>query len=156
MLGGKSNQKIDSSGGELNTIIGANSVVEGTLNIQNSIRVNGKVIGELKTTGSLTIGNQGYVEGSIKASSVVIGGKVKGTIISSNKIILESTSVFIGDLQTPSLSIAEGSVFDGKCSMDENVKFQIKEPEKKIETKEFVKEEKNPDSNEENNEKNRQ
>ena len=152
MLGGKSSQKINSSSGELNTIIGVNSVVEGTLNIQNSLRVNGKVIGKLKTTGSLTIGNQGYVEGSIKASSVVIGGKVKGTIISSNKVILESSSVFIGDLQTPSLSISEGSVFDGKCSMDEEAKFAIKEPETKFEIKETIKKEENPDINEESNE----
>ena len=82
----------------------------------------------------------------------MIGGKVKGTIISSNKVILESSSVFIGDLQTPSLSIAEGSVFDGKCSMDEEAKFAIKEPETKFEIKETIKEEENPDINEESNE----
>jgi len=132
MLSGKSNQKLNVGSGELNTIIGANSVIEGKLDIQNSIRINGKVLGEVKTTGVLTVGNQGYIEGSIKANSVIIGGKVKGTITASSKVALESSSVFIGDLKTPSLAISEGAVFDGNCIMDEN---QIKKDEKKEEEK---------------------
>ena len=140
MLSGKSNQKVSIASGELNTIIGANSVVEGKLQIQNSVRVNGKVIGELKTTGVLTIGNQGYIEGGIKASSVIIGGKVKGSIVANGKVTMESSSVFIGDLITPSLSIAEGAIFDGNCIMNGDDK-KVEPPKKEPETKESDKEE---------------
>ncbi len=104
---------------ELNTIIGKGSVINGKISIQNSVRIEGRVIGEVSSTGTVTIGSKGEVEGDIVAINAVIGGKVKGSIKASEKIILESNSVLVGDLQTVKLTIDEGAMFEGKCYMSD-------------------------------------
>ncbi len=119
---------------ELNTIIGKGSVIEGTINIKNSIRVDGKVKGDLSSTGTVTIGGDGQVDGTIVAANAIIGGRVRGKMIVKQKIILEKNSVMIGDLKTQKLNINEGAVFDGNCIMDDS-KAPKKEPEKPIDDK---------------------
>ncbi len=107
---------------ELNTIIGKGSVIDGKIKIKNSIRVDGKVKGEISSSGTTTIGSEGEVEGTINASNAIIGGKVRGKMNVQSKIILEKNSVLVGDLKTQKLNIAEGAIFNGDCIMeDKNV-----------------------------------
>lgn len=104
---------------ELNTIIGKGSVIEGKIKIKNSVRIDGKIKGEITSTGTVTIGSDGEVEGTINAANAIIGGKVRGKMNVQSKIILEKNSVLIGDLKTQKLNIAEGAIFDGNCIMDD-------------------------------------
>ena len=102
---------------ELNTFIGPGSVLHGKLSIKNSVRVDGRIEGEISSTGTLTVGPDGEVDGDIYAAHAIVGGKVRGSITAAKSIILEAQSVFIGDLTTAKLSIAEGAMFEGKCTM---------------------------------------
>ena len=104
---------------ELNTIIGKGSVIEGKIIIKHSIRVDGKIKGDIASTGTVTVGGEGEVEGTITAANAIIGGRVRGKMIVKSKIILEKNSVLIGDLKTQKLNINEGAVFDGNCIMEE-------------------------------------
>jgi len=120
------NMKEDSR--ELNTIIGKGSVINGKVSIQNSIRIEGKVIGEVFSSGTITVGAKGEIEGNIEGINAIIGGKVKGSVTAAEKIVLEANSILIGDLKTVKLTIDEGAMFEGKCSMpDENEKTGLKE-----------------------------
>lgn len=117
------NKSYDSGGNgdrhELNTIIGKGSVIEGKIKIKNSVRIDGKIKGEITSTGTVTIGSDGEVEGTINAANVIVGGRVRGKMNVKSKIILEKNSVLIGDLITQKLNIAEGAIFDGNCIMDD-------------------------------------
>jgi len=104
---------------ELNTIIGKGSFIEGTIDIKNSIRIDGRIKGDVSSTGTVTVGGDGEVEGTIKAANAIVGGRVRGKMIVKQKIILEKHSVLIGDLQTQKLSINEGAIFDGNCIMED-------------------------------------
>ncbi len=106
---------------ELNTIIGKGTVIDGKIKIKNSIRVDGKVKGEISSSGTTTIGSEGEVEGTINASNAIIGGKVRGKMNVQSKIILEKNSVLVGDLKTQKLNIAEGAIFDGGCIMEDKI-----------------------------------
>jgi len=123
-----------SSRHELNTIIGKGSYIEGKINIQNSIRIDGKIKGDITTTGTLTVGPEGEISGNSLVENAVIGGKIKGTLKANSKVILESSSIFIGDLKTQRITIDEGAVFEGNCQMREGDKPQTpvkkSEPEK--------------------------
>lgn len=116
MFGGKSRKEIE-DGRELNTILGKGSVIEGKIIIKNSVRVDGRVVGEISSTGTITVGDNGEIEGDITAVRAIVGGKVKGRINASAKAVLEANSVFIGDLQTATLTIDEGAMFEGRCLM---------------------------------------
>ena len=102
-------------------IIGAGTVVEGKIRSQGNVRVDGKLIGELTASESLSIGITGEVEGNVAAKNVTVGGKVRGTINASEKIIFEGKSVVRGDIRATRLVVDEGSIFDGRVSMTEKV-----------------------------------
>ena len=79
--------------------------------------MDGKLIGNIKSTDSIIIGKDGEVEGEIEVKNAVVGGKIKGKIVASGKVTLETTSVFNGQLKANKLVIDEGSVFDGTSQM---------------------------------------
>ncbi len=105
--------------GNLNTIIGKGSSFEGKLNVKSTLRVDGVLKGTITTTESLVIGKEGDVNGEVKVKNAIIGGKLRGKLVASGKVVLEANSVFSGELNTAKLVIDEGAFFDGNCSMGE-------------------------------------
>lgn len=101
-------------------LIGAGTVVEGKIRTQGSIRVDGKLTGEVHAAENLAIGVTGDIEGAVNGRNVTVGGKVKGNITSADKLVLESKAVVRGDVKASKLVIDEGAVFDGKVTMTEN------------------------------------
>ena len=106
-----------SSGGDLNTIIGKGTYFEGTVKVQSSIRVDGRLKGRLTTSESLVVGKEGEIDGEVSVKNAIIGGKVRGKIHASGRVVLEERSVFQGELKTAKLVINEGALFEGVCSM---------------------------------------
>lgn len=108
-------------------IISAGSVVEGKVKSQGSIRIDGKLIGDVTASETIAIGLNGEIEGNITAKNVTVGGKVKGTINASEKIVFEGKSVVRADIRAARLVIDEGSIFDGKVIMaDRNPTHETK------------------------------
>lgn len=105
--------------GELNTILGKSSNFEGNISVEHSLRVDGRVKGDIKSGDTLVVGKEGEVIGNVKVKNLVIGGRVKGTIDAVGKIVLESKSEFRGEMKTSKLVIDEGAIFEGRCSMSE-------------------------------------
>ena len=103
--------------GELSTILGKGSVFEGKLNVEHTLRVDGKFTGDIVTTDTLIIGKEGNINGNVDAKMLIVGGKISGTAKIKDKIVLETKSEFRGEMKTTKLVIDEGAVFDGRCSM---------------------------------------
>ncbi len=115
MLGKKSEDFNDS--GNLNTIIGKGSSIDGTMKVNSTLRVDGRVKGNVTTTDSLVLGKDGVINGEVVVRNAIIGGKLKGKLTASGKVVLETKSVFNGELKTTKLVIDEGAIFEGNCSM---------------------------------------
>jgi cytoskeletal protein CcmA (bactofilin family) len=107
-------------GGELNTMIGKGTVVQGDMRVQNSIRVDGKVNGNITSTDTVQIGKEGEVEGHIHARHALLAGRVSGNILTQGKVLLETKAVVLGDIRAARLVVEEGAVFNGKCTMKED------------------------------------
>ena len=121
------------NGGQLNTIVGKGSVLEGTFNINNSLRVDGSIKGRLTVGDSLTVGKEGVIEADIETKKATVAGKVIGTLKASERIVLESSSTLEGDLKTKFLVIEEGAVVVGNCQSSNETKnlSPVKVPPKK-------------------------
>ncbi|MCH7756173.1 polymer-forming cytoskeletal protein [candidate division KSB1 bacterium] len=113
---GKRNEDFNSSG-NLNTIIGKGSSIDGTLKVDSTLRVDGRIKGNVTTSDSLVIGKDGAINGDVVVRNAIIGGKLKGKLTASGKVVLEAKSEFKGELKTTKLVIDEGAVFEGNCSM---------------------------------------
>ncbi len=101
----------------MNTIIGKDSIIEGTLEVQGGLRVDGIVRGRISATESLAVGDSGRVEADLTVRIAVIGGKVVGNIFAQDKIELQSKAEVEGDITTKNLIVEEGAVFHGRCNM---------------------------------------
>ena len=100
-------------------MIGPGTVVEGKIRSQGSVRIDGKLTGEITASESLAVGLSGEIDGNVTAKNVTIGGKVRGSITASEKIVFEGKAVIKGDLRASKLVIDEGCLFDGKVAMTE-------------------------------------
>lgn len=104
------------NGTKIETIIGHATEIEGNINTNQSVRVDGKIKGEIKADG-VYVGESALVTGDITGNRVTIAGQVKGNVSSSTTLeILPKGHVF-GDIRTNKLIIADGAVFDGNCQM---------------------------------------
>jgi cytoskeletal protein CcmA (bactofilin family) len=104
------------------TIISEGVKLEGNLNSKGNIRIDGIINGNVRAEGNITIGEHGEITGEVKAQVIVTGGKITGTAVASEKIVLESSSNLKGDLVTKILVVEEGAVFDGKSAMNSKEK----------------------------------
>ncbi len=117
MLGKKDNGAVAGGGQTLNTIIGRGTLFEGTMKVENSVRVDGVFKGELSCSGALTISQSGEAYAHLEGKDIYINGIVRGTVC-AEKVRLDSQARFIGDIYATALSVAEGAIFHGSCSMD--------------------------------------
>ena len=101
---------------ELN-FIGRGTIIDGNIKTESSIRVDGAIKGKLICKNTVTVGDGGRIEGDVQAVNAIIGGKIKGKIIVSEKLVLESKSSLVGELKAKKLIIDEGSVFEGTSDM---------------------------------------
>jgi len=80
-----------------------------------SMRIEGTVIGDIDIDGVIIIGDSGYVDGNVRASSVRIAGRVYGNVQCRHALHLTSTADIVGDINAPSLIIDNGAVLVGYC-----------------------------------------
>ena len=109
----------ESNGKTLNTVIGKGSIIEGTLNIANSVRVDGVIKGNLNCAETLILSGEGVIEAEIKVKDAIIGGKVVGNIKADGRVELEANSSVKGDITVKQIVINEGAVFQGNCDMSD-------------------------------------
>ncbi len=99
------------------TVIGAGTVLEGTLKAGMSARIDGTINGDVTSSGTIVVANAGVVNGNISAADVKISGTVKGNVSVTGKIELIAEGKILGDIKAASLSIAETAIFEGNCKM---------------------------------------
>ncbi|MBW7857212.1 MAG: polymer-forming cytoskeletal protein [Leptonema sp. (in: Bacteria)] len=102
----------------VNSIIGEGSEFRGEFKIRDLLRIDGYFKGTIITEGKVLIGKTGQVDTDIQAGIVVVGGEVRGNISATKRIVLLSTCKLYGDLITPSLIVEDGTVFEGRCTIN--------------------------------------
>jgi cytoskeletal protein CcmA (bactofilin family) len=104
--------------GRLSGFVGHGTVLTGETMFQAMLRVDGHLVGTVASdSGTLIVGTNGKVDANVSVSAAMINGTVNGDIIATEKIQLGRTAVVIGNIQTPRLTIEEGAVLEGGCTM---------------------------------------
>jgi cytoskeletal protein CcmA (bactofilin family) len=98
-------------------LIGNGMTVEGKLSFNDTVKIDGNFTGEIQSSGTLVVGESGYVKGQIKVGHAIITGEVKGTLEATTRVELKSPAKLFGDILTPNLIIGDGVVFEGNCIM---------------------------------------
>lgn len=75
-----------------------------------------RITGEVKSKGSVKVGQSTVIVGNIFGSSAVIAGAVKGDIDVHGPVVLDTTAIVMGNIKSQSVQINNGAVIEGMCS----------------------------------------
>jgi cytoskeletal protein CcmA (bactofilin family) len=103
-------------------IIGLGTTIEGNVDAQGDIRIDGKIIGNVVSKGKVVLGTTGIVEGNIIAKNAEVAGETVGKINIEELLTLKSTANINGDIVTSKLMVETGANFTGTCQMGAVVK----------------------------------
>lgn len=104
--------------GTLSGFVGSGTVMTGEANFKAMLRVDGQLSGRVNSeTGTLIVGSHGQVDANIEVAIATIHGTVNGDIIATQRLELGRAAKVNGNVQTPSLMIEQGAIFEGSCKM---------------------------------------
>ena len=104
--------------GTLSGFVGSGTAITGEATFKSLLRIDGKFSGRIASpSGTLIVGAGGVVDANIEVSIATILGTVNGDIIATQRIELGRAGKLNGNIQTPSLMIEQGAVFEGSCKM---------------------------------------
>jgi cytoskeletal protein CcmA (bactofilin family) len=104
--------------GEINTLLGKGSEFEGKLTFEGTVRVDGKLSGQVFSDDVLVVGEGAEVHAEIDIGEIIIQGTVVGNIRAKRAVEIHAPGKVKGDVTTPSLQIDKGVIFEGKCYME--------------------------------------
>ena len=117
---GKNQKKTQNEKDKALTVIARDTVVKGKIEDAGEIVIHGSFEGEISSSASLTVAPTGVVDAIITSHQIYINGRVRGTL-HTETVHLDSQARLVGDVHTPSLQITEGAVFQGSCSMPDQI-----------------------------------
>jgi len=104
--------------GTLSGFVGGGTVVTGEANFKAMMRIDGHMSGRVNSSsGTLIVGANGKVDANIEVAVAIIHGTINGDIIATQRLELGRAAKVNGNIQTPSLVIEQGAVFEGSCKM---------------------------------------
>ena len=103
------------------TTIGESIVFKGELSGDADLVIDGQVEGKINLNrNSLTVGAHGNVNAAVVANTVVVAGKVRGSITAAEKVDVRDTCSMEGDICAPRVVIAHGAYFCGAIDMGQS------------------------------------
>jgi cytoskeletal protein CcmA (bactofilin family) len=90
--------------------------VPGEFRFEGTLRVDCYITGLVRSlNGTLIVTETGEVETDLFVAGAIIDGLVRGDIKATELVELGSSARVIGNIETPSLRIKPGAVFEGHC-----------------------------------------
>ncbi|MDC6353220.1 MULTISPECIES: bactofilin family protein [Robiginitalea] len=103
-------------GGQPNRIE-KNTKIKGDIISEADFRIDGKLDGNVKTSGKVVIGKDGYIHGKVECVNADIEGSFNGELQVSDLLSLKNTAVIEGTVIVSKLSVEPGATFNASCSM---------------------------------------
>jgi cytoskeletal protein CcmA (bactofilin family) len=105
----------------ITTFIGTGALFKGLLSFEGTVCIDGKFEGEVDTSGTLIISENGEITANIEAGIVICKGQVKGNVTAAEKVEMHPSSKITGNVKSPSLSIEIGAKVEGSIDMSNKI-----------------------------------
>jgi cytoskeletal protein CcmA (bactofilin family) len=103
-------------GGQPNRIE-KNTKIKGDIVSEADFRIDGKLDGNVKTSGKVVIGKDGYIHGKVECVNADIEGSFNGELMVSDLLSLKSSAVIEGTVSVSKLAVEPGATFNASCNM---------------------------------------
>ncbi|MDR2398637.1 MAG: polymer-forming cytoskeletal protein [Spirochaetaceae bacterium] len=120
----------------LNTIIGPGTQVHGTIETAGFTRIDGSIQGDVSVRGRVAIGEKARLKSNLRGTSITVGGVIYGNVIATERLVILSTGLILGDIITRRIQVDEGCLIHGKvrvCHNDEQWEEAMAELQEAIE-----------------------
>ena len=104
---------------EISAFIGLGTEFQGELTFEGVIRLDGRFSGQIRSNGTLIIGDTAVVTAEIDVDTVVVSGEVHGNIRAANRVQFHAPAKHYGNIIAPVVTIDEGVLFEGNCHMSD-------------------------------------
>ena len=95
------------------TLINEGCKISGEITGSGDFMVNGEVVGDCDVNGTVSLANNGYWQGSIRADNVIVAGHIEGDIAANGKVEITNTARITGTVTGEAIAVAEGAVVEG-------------------------------------------
>ncbi|MBD0850571.1 bactofilin family protein [Maribacter arenosus] len=103
-------------GGQPNRIE-KNTKIKGDIISEADFRIDGKLDGNVKTSGKVVIGKDGYIHGKVECVNADIEGNFNGELLVSDLLSLKASAVIEGTVSVTKLAVEPGATFNASCTM---------------------------------------
>ncbi len=111
------NKRRSSDHRKIDTFIGKETSMSGSLNANGTIRIDGAFEGEIVSQGDVIIGSEARLKARVAGRNVTLGGRLEGDVRAENKLEILNKGELLGNIHTGTLAIEEGGYFTGLCNM---------------------------------------
>ena len=101
------------------SIVGSGMKVNGDVETEGTIRIEGRVEGTVRAGKAVVVGKDGWIKGDIFTQDAVVGGEVNGTIVAESRIELQATCVVDGEIRARRIQLDEGGKVNGRVHTGE-------------------------------------
>src|ERR1700743_385560 len=100
----------------ISTLISEGCVFDGNMKAPSYARIDGTVTGDVVVDEGLIIGEKGVINGTITTKEMVVYGTINGTL-QVTSLEIKSSGKITGEINTQSLAVENGAVYNGTLSM---------------------------------------
>ena len=99
------------------TLLAKGVLLTGKIRVEGTVRIDGRLDGDIQTKGQVIVGEDGLVQGTISAGAVISSGRIKAKVTAIERVQLLKTATLIGEVHTPVLIMEEGAKIQGVTDM---------------------------------------
>lgn len=103
----------------ITTLIGEGCTIQGNIASKAYIKIDGKILGDLTVEGGVILGEKGHITGNVRSNEVIAYGKIEGDV-HADSLHLKSSCSILGNIETQSLQIDSGAVYQGGVTMQKS------------------------------------
>ena len=115
--GDKSEPRGAASGEGALSIIAAGMTVTGDIESSGVVKIEGRVVGTIRSARQVLVGRQGVVQGDVETREAIIGGTVQGNVVGHERVEVQTTASITGDVTTKTIVVHEGGRLNGAVRM---------------------------------------
>ena len=102
---------------DLSAYVGRDVEFKGSISYSGTVRIDGSLEGEIRTDGTLLIGEDAVIQAKVSAGKILCRGKITGDVVAKERVKLRAPAVINGNVKTPVLSMEDGVLFNGGLEM---------------------------------------
>lgn len=101
------------------SIIGPEMKVQGDLVTDGTVRVEGRIEGNVEAGKAVVVGRGGEVHGDVRTQDAVVSGRVLGGLTAASRLEVQATARIDGEVHARRLQLEEGAMLNGTVRMGE-------------------------------------